>query len=91
MAQFSLGLVCIFFILFSKTIADQIKVQFAEDGCEFRISVGGKNWLRSGVFRLRHDGKWWSSDSSDKNSLRLVDEDDKEEGSDSTGKFSKHR
>lgn len=88
MAHFSV-LVCFFFILFSETFAD-IKVQFAEEGFDFKLSVGGKDWLRSGVFRLRHESQWWSSDSTDKNSLRLIDEDT-EEGSDSIGSFMKHR
>lgn len=88
MAQFSL--VFFFFILFSETIADQIKIQFAEEGCEFNVSVGSNYWLRSGVFRLRHEGQWWSSDSTDKNSLKLTDTD-AEEGSDSIGTFWKHK
>jgi hypothetical protein len=87
-----LFLCCIFPLLLSAIKADiGLSLEFDKDtGPGYKVYVGDKEWLRSGIFKIRHEGEWWSSESPDKYSLQPTDNSE-ERGTDSIGDFFKRK
>lgn len=85
------SLLFISFTLLCLTTAEQdFSVRFDSEYAGFQVYIGAKEWLRSGIFRIRYGGEWWSSESLDKNSLKLSDSSE-ENGADSIGVFFKRK
>lgn len=81
----------VFLSLLSAICAEKdFSVKFDSSSPDFKVHVGDREWLRSGILRIRHGGQWWSSESKDKYSLLLSDESE-EDGTDSIGAFFKRR
>lgn len=87
----ALALFLTFFLLLCVTTGEQdFSVKFDSEYPDFKVYVGAKEFLRSGILRIRHGGQWWSSESVDKYSLKLSDNSD-EDGADSIGVFLKQK
>lgn len=85
------SLVFLAFSLLHLATADQtFSVQFDSESPDFKVYVGEKEWLRSGILRIRNGGEWWSAESEDKYSLKLCNESE-EDGTDSIGVFFKRK
>lgn len=81
----------VFLSLLSAASAEKnFEVKFDSESTDFKVYVGAKEWLRSGIFRIRHGGEWWSSESQDKYALVLSGSIE-EDGTDSIGAFFKRR
>ena len=68
-----------------------ITTKFDPEYPDFKIYVGEEQWFRSGEFKLRHDGRWWSTASKSNYSLMLSKSVEEEHGTDAIGEFFKRR
>ena len=91
MISSSLALFFVFFSFLPAILAEKnVSVRFELESPNFKVYVDDNEWLRSGIFKIRYGGKWWSSESKDKYSLMLSDNTE-EDGADSIGAFFKRR
>ncbi len=65
---------------------DNLQVECFSNG-SYKISLDGKQWFRSGPFRVRDRGQWFASDSK---TLELVDHRTKQ-GKDATGTYTSYQ
>ena len=91
MAACSCSQLFVFFSLLPVILAEKdVSVRFESESPSFKVYVDDNEWLRSGIFKIRYGGKWWSSESVDEYSLVLSDHAE-EAGADSIGAFYKQR